>query len=558
MASNMLNLRAGGAGRRVLAAAGALALLAVAALVFLWAERVALAERVLADVLAARGIAPVSFRVSSLGLRSIELADAALGEGDIAAGRIGVVYSFGELLSGRVRAIEISDLRVKARIDARGISFGAGDSLVRGMAGASGGGAGMDLPDVRIRSVTVDLATEAGRILLDGSLDLTQSDAASPAAIAVPALRVSDGVSPVRFAPVEFRGGAAFDGDVLTLDMEARSAAKGAGGGAALGRLTGRYSLASASGGAHMAGALVFERGKLEPQTVLPVLKGLVANAEGRVSYAGDVSLAKGALASSGRVTLDGLGFAAYSARFSGLDGKVELASLVPPRTKGPQTLSVGLLEAGVPLKDGRVVFELGGGAVTARLVEAVWPFAGGRLLLVPANGGGAAFDLTAEAVDLAALLRLADVPGLSGSGTISGRVPVIIENGDPVIHDGMLTALKGGVLVYEGGAAGGAGASEQMKLLTDALRNFHYTELSGMLNGNANGELALNLRLRGANPDLYEGYPFAISVNLEGSLTDLFRRGTVGFRPFELIRSQAVPAGKTPNDKIPNEKAKP
>src|SRR5690606_10601978 len=156
---------------------------------FRWAERVALAERALADALAARGIGPVSFRVSSLGLRSIELADAALGEGDIAAGRIGVVYSFGELLSGRVRAVEISDLRVKARIDARGISCGAGDSLVRGMAGASGGGAGMDLPDIHVRSAMVDLATEAGRILLDGSLDLTQSDAASPAAIAVPALR---------------------------------------------------------------------------------------------------------------------------------------------------------------------------------------------------------------------------------------------------------------------------------------------------------------------------------------------------------------------------------
>jgi len=75
--------------------------------------------------------------------------------------------------------------------------------------------------------------------------------------------------------------------------------------------------------------------------------------------------------------------------------------------------------------------------------------------------------------------------------------------------------------------------------LLTDALDNVHYTELRGGLSGNANGEVILQLALRGHNPDLYEGYPFAINVKLEGSLADVLRRGTVGFRPLELIREQ-------------------
>ena len=87
---------------------------------------------------------------------------------------------------------------------------------------------------------------------------------------------------------------------------------------------------------------------------------------------------------------------------------------------------------------------------------------------------------------------------------------------------------------------------TEQTKLLTDALKNFHYTALSGGLSGSASGEVVLRLSLRGSNPDLYDGYPFAINVNVEGSLADLFRRGTVGFRPLELIR-QHLDTGAAP-----------
>ncbi|HCX67679.1 MAG TPA: hypothetical protein DHK64_09130, partial [Rhodobiaceae bacterium] len=47
---------------------------------WLWAQRVALAERVIGQALADRGITPVSFNVGFIGLRSISLSDISIGD----------------------------------------------------------------------------------------------------------------------------------------------------------------------------------------------------------------------------------------------------------------------------------------------------------------------------------------------------------------------------------------------------------------------------------------------------------------------------------------------
>lgn len=534
--------------RRLIYLGAAAVLLLVLGLAALWQSRVALAERAIADALAARGVAPVSFRVSMLGLRSIEIADLAIGPGegsarqspDVEAGQITVMYRLGELISGRVQSIEISNLTAHALVDEHGLSLGAASRLLEG----GGGGAAGPLPAIHVDGARIELATPQGRFALDGSLDLSKPDAAAPVAISFPSLRLSDLAAPLRFEPVEFVGGGTLDGSKLGFSAVARSAAPGAGG-AELAKLAGSYDLAGLKGAVRAQGALSFAPAGLEPQTLLPVLKGLVANVQGKANYEAELSFASGGLRSSGRVVLSGIGFEAYSAKFGGLDGTVVLDSLAPPRSRGIQTLSVGLVEAGVPLKDGRVAFEIGRSGLP-HLVSAAWPFADGRLSLASTSAGADAFELTVENVDVASLLMLVDVPGLSGSGKLSGTIPVAIENGNPIIRDGALAAAAGGgVIVYKSAAADAAAGNEQTKLLTEALKDFHYTELKATLSGNANGELQFRLHFKGSNPSLYGGYPIVLNVNLQGSLAELIRRGTVGFRPMELIRSEVAPTKK-------------
>ncbi|HUD49965.1 YdbH domain-containing protein [Parvibaculum sp.] len=538
--------------RLLLAGLGLVAVLLVGAGI-LWQTRIGLAERAIANALAARGIAPVSFHVSLLGLRSIEVGDLAIGPSangaepgpDVEADRISIMYRFGELLSGRVQSIEVSGLRVRARIDDRGLSLGAASSLLE--QGGTGGAAGA-LPDIHIDGARIEIATPQGPFAIEGQLDISKAGATAPIAISVPALRLFDRSASIRFQPVDFTGRADLDGQRLTLGATARSTAPGSTG-VELAKISGDYDLAAAKGAARVSGALVFAPGKLEPQTVLPVLKGLATNVGGKLTYRADFTVSAGQMGSSGEVVLTGIGFEAYTAKIGGLTGPVKLASLMPPRTRGPQTLSVGLVQAGFPLKDGRVTFDIGKTGVP-HLVDATWPFADGKLTLASTSSSSDRFELTAENVEVAALLALVDVPGLSGSGTLSGKVPVRIENGNPIVEGGNLAAMEGGVIVYKSAAAEAATGSEQTKLLTDALKDFHYTELVGTLDGNVNGDLQFRLRLKGANPALYNGYPIVLNVNLQGSLADLIRRGTVGLRPMELIRSEVAPQKVAPQKK--------
>ncbi|MBX3492573.1 MAG: YdbH domain-containing protein [Parvibaculum sp.] len=684
--------------RRLALVFGLVLLVAAGGAAWLWTERLAVAEQAIARALSDRGVAPANFRVVFLGLRSIVLADIDIGEGDAVVDSVTVTYSAGELLSGRVRSIDVGKARLRVHLEEGGISFGALDPL---LAGDAGGGP-LLLPEIAAERVEIALSTPWGEALLSGPAELMPSgtaiavslpgmtieetgsprlapivaaggvelnegvfgfdlslasaaadaegtalghvagnydtdgragniraegaiafargglrpqmlapllapyhldltgvvayraeaeispdgvlatadidldkfalhqtaagsasfsglvkvskgfggSTASPYRVGLSGLRIDDLTAPQRFAPVRVEGDVTFGAPVLDWRLVARSALPAIAG-SRLGDLTGSYNADTQKGNFRAAGELGFAPGKVELQTLLPVLLGKVTRMSGNASYVADISISEGGIASSGEATLMNVGFVTPAASFEGIGGTVKLASLLPPRTRGPQTLRVRMLEAGLPLANGVVTFDMDRDGL--RITDARWPFAGGQVVLVSRGAdvlaADARFDLTVEHVDLEALLSIVEVPGLTATGQIGGTIPVVLRDGDPVLLDGALAAEDEGIIVYLG-AGSDIAPGEETKLLTDALRNFHYTELTGGLSGNANGELVLRLGLRGSNPDLYSGYPFAINVKLEGSLADVLRRGTVGFRPMELIRDQSAPAVTPPADK--------
>ena len=384
--------------------------------------------------------------------------------------------------------------------------------------------------------------TAAGSFSFAGGFRFSKTfgDAATPYRLTLDTLKVSDLVRSERFAPVTLDGDVTMEGATIEADLVARSALASIRG-ARLANIDARYDRSAGEGRLHAQASLAFSPGKLELQTVLPMLKGVVTRMSGTASYSAEARVRDGGLATGATVKLDDVGFFSAAAEVEGVNGTVALSSLLPPRTKGVQVLSVRKLQAGVPLEDGKVAFEFGRDGL--KIVDATWPFADGKLVLVSSGQGitasNAEFMLSVDDVNLATLFEIVDVPGLRATGHIGGKVPIAIRDGDPVLLDGVIAATEDGVIIYRGAAADAA-STEQTRLLTDALRNFHYTELEGGLSGNANGDVTFRISLRGANPDLYDGYPFAINVKLEGSLADILRRGTVGFRPLELIKEQS------------------
>src|SRR5690606_30585835 len=112
---------------------GAVLIVCVIAAVWAWQQRRDLAAQVIAGELAERGITPVSFDVSFIGLRSISLSDVVIGDPaspDARVGDVTVTYSLGELISGRVRSIDVGEAYGRIRFDEDGLSFGALDPLL--------------------------------------------------------------------------------------------------------------------------------------------------------------------------------------------------------------------------------------------------------------------------------------------------------------------------------------------------------------------------------------------------------------------------------------------
>lgn len=344
-----------------------------------------------------------------------------------------------------------------------------------------------------------------------------------------------DRASSPRFSPLQVRGDGQVSTDEIKFDLSVADRRE-----RPLGRVRGDHLMGTGEGRARfLSGALAFEPQGLQPQDLLPQLLGVITNAVGQVSAELDFSWRKGQLASGGRARFDAVGFSTAAARSDGVSGTVELASLVPPRTDIAQTLSIAALDAGFLLKDGALSFSIakdGGVEINA----AQWPFAGGTIRLssgaISPGAPEQRLSLAVDRVDLAEFLKLLRIDGASGTGIVSGTVPVVVRDGDIWIEGAVLRAADKGQLSYRS-ATSDAVAQGQSALLFQALEDFQYTLLEVSLDGNALDRLNVGLKLAGANPNLYDGYPFAINVTTEASFAELMQSATVGSRALDLVR---------------------
>jgi hypothetical protein len=147
----------------------------------------------------------------------------------------------------------------------------------------------------------------------------------------------------------------------------------------------------------------------------------------------------------------------------------------------------------------------------------------GGRVLLrdLLLDPAAPRLDLPLEVagLDLAKLFRILDIAGLSGSGQLSGRIPITLEGETVTIANGRLAADAPGTLRFESAQARQAlaGAGESAELMLRALQDFRYDELSLTIDKPAAADARLTLVLLGHNPEVLDGYPFRFNINLEG-----------------------------------------
>jgi Dicarboxylate transport len=367
-------------------------------------------------------------------------------------------------------------------------------------------------------------------------------------------LRVRDVEKLERFGAINVKGGGVIAGNQISILAQALEPATNI----KLADITLGHDIALGSGSLDVQAIdlrfspnVVAGRQGLELAALLPPLRGVVTDMEGRVDATANFNWTRDAsIRSSATIETTDLDFLIELGPVSGVSGAIKFDDLLNARTAGPQTVKVGLLNTGgIPIENGTVQFELPGNN-TLKLEDASWPFAEGKLSVRPATwafrDGDQTFAIDVEDVDLAKLLRLTDVPNLEIDGKVSGVFPIEVRNGNIEIVGGRLKAREGGgVIRYTGPNPSPPppppGFIERVRqrlfgkppltgadLAIAALRALEYKILEITVDGRISGDLKVGVILEGANQQVLSGLPFKFNVKINvpvGQLLDNLNR---------------------------------
>ncbi|SDG23552.1 intermembrane phospholipid transport protein YdbH family protein [Thalassobaculum litoreum] len=423
------------------------------------------------------------------------------------------------------------------------IDLGATVGMVKArIVGARGGAV------VRVSTEAIDIApadeTEAapdGIALAGVALELqasTHGDGVLLDRIVVSADRMTDRAKAVRFSPLRAEAMATrtANGDL------AFTASFGGANGAFVLDAKGVHNLAKGTGRADITlYPLVFVPGGLQPVDLSPAAAAILRNASGKVALDGTIEWPGRGVPPDDplTLTLEDLAFTGSLGTVSGLSGAVGLSSIDPLTTLDGQVLTATGIDVGVPIADPTVTFHIDP-ELNLVLEQVQARFADGsvhtRDVTIPLTSNEpVSMVLDVDSVDAARLAEVTELEGLTASGTLTGRLPLVwdFEQGLSVRNAELSATNPGGTVKYrpESPPAALQDAGEEVSLLMRAVRNLVYEKFDLEVNGRPGEPFDIKLRVRGANPDLFDGYPVALNVTLTGRLDEMFlnARRTLG-----------------------------
>lgn len=427
-----------------------------------------------------------------------------------------------------------------------------------GTRGGARGGVVVSLatPTVDVMPAAEDPAAPDGVALAGVALEMRASTGAAGFGLdrlVVSANRLSDRADQVRFSPVRLDGMARrTEGGPLAF-----TATVGGADGAFVLDAEGVHDIETGRGRAHLTVyPLVFVPGGLQPVALSPAASAMLRNASGSVSLAGAIEW-------PGRdvppddpltLTLEDLAFTGSLGTVSGLSGSVAVSSIDPLTTLMGQTLTATGIDVGVPIAEPQVVFHIDPElnlvleSVQARFADGAVRTEGVTIPLTSSEPVSMILDVTG--VDAARLAEVTELDGLTATGSLTGRLPLVwdFEEGLSVRRARLSAVNPGGTVKYRPETPPPAlqDAGEEVSLLMEAVRNLVYEQFEIEADGRPGEPFDIRLRVRGANPDLFDGYPVALNVSLTGRLDEMFlnARRTLGLSDVLRRKLEARTAG--------------
>jgi hypothetical protein len=312
-------------------------------------------------------------------------------------------------------------------------------------------------------------------------------------------------------------------------------------------KLTGKHIPVSGDGALEIQlMPLRFSPEGLQPAALSPLLDKL-DDVSGTLHANAHVQWSKrGVDNSRGKVELKNISFVNESVKVNGLNALLNLNNLLSPSSGPKQTITIQSIDPGIPLEDLLVSYQIKSMDSSQIVLEkAQFSIMDGTVSLQPTiiDSDAVRSDMliNIDNINLADFFDLIQVEGFAATGHLGGNIPITLENGQIAIKNGHLAAKSPGVLRLnsEKAAKALAGTGEEMKLLLQALQDFHYTELSLKLDKSFSHDLIAKLSVLGNNPKVKNGRAFRLNIKLETDINKILDTINQGYNlSHEILRS--------------------
>ena len=283
-----------------------------------------------------------------------------------------------------------------------------------------------------------------------------------------------------------------------------------------------------------------FDPNGLQPQTLLPTLRGKIALVTGEARARFKIGFADGALTrSSGQLEVIDMDAGTAPGPLEGMNTSIEFSSLWPVETKGVQTLTMKSFNPGYALKDGVMTYQLLPDGIAVQ--SAKWPIGAGFLSLDPFQWIYTAEEnhvvMLVENISLGDFLTQLESDKLQATGTVTGQFPITVRGVQVFVEEGKISIPDGGTIQYESGLPGRSYTQEEAlavfrekrtneyaAVARDALKAFNYKSLSLAMDGPLDGRIEIGMVFDGSNPKILNSQPFRFHLNVGGKLLSILQ----------------------------------
>jgi len=210
-----------------------------------------------------------------------------------------------------------------------------------------------------------------------------------------------------------------------------------------------------------------------------------------------------------------------------------------------PAELSLALVDVGLPVENISARYRLDANAMAVDVDSLRMEAFGGVIRADPFSFRTAAernnLVLNAVGINLVELLSMQDFEAINVAGKIDAMLPVAIVGNRVIVEGGTLTGEEpGGRIRYNPGPGSEPAPGSGIALATTALSNFEFDTLSSAIDYSEGGDLKLQMKLTGRNPDLESQRPVVLNLGVETNIPQMLKSLQAARTVEDIIKTRA------------------